>query len=92
MVLPVVILEATPTRVRLRLPRLKKLVETQEHLGFTFRVGDREQALCAAEDHDYFRCAQPWLQRFTSNEEYGRGFEDKVFPPHIPVEGQALMF
>jgi hypothetical protein len=86
-------LEAKPVRVVLHLPRLPGGPEKfGSEQGYVFRAGDSVETLYAAVVRDVDRYAQSWFQRFTSVGEVQRGFDDGTFAPHIPVEGQALIF
>lgn len=85
-------LETKPMGILLHLPKLGPHMADLEDQGYRFRAGGDEEALVSKVAADVARYAQPWFERFTSTEELRRGFEDKTFHPHLPVEGKALIF
>jgi hypothetical protein len=86
-------LEAKPIGVILHLPRLPAgLEKLSSEQGYVFRAGDSEEALYVAVLKDVVLYSQSWFQRFTSNSEVRRGFEDGTFATHLRVEDRALIF
>ena len=77
--------------VVLHLPKLPPMDEAREQ-GYIFQATDDEEALAATVVEDVIRYAQPLFQRFTSASELQRGFQDRTFKSHLPVEGQAWIF
>ena len=87
-----VTLEATPVSVLLHLPLMPvKMVDLSEQ-GYRIRAGGSEEALYGTVMGDVIRYAQPWFERFTTNNEVRQGFEDGTFKRHMPMGKQALVF
>jgi hypothetical protein len=87
-----VTLSAKPVRVVLHLPRIPARMEDLSKQGYVFRAGESEEALYLALIKDVIRYCQPWFQRFTTESEVRRGFEDGTFGKHLQVGDQALIF
>jgi len=85
-------IDAKPVGVILHLPRLPARMEDLQEQGYVFRAGDSEETLYAAIARDFTRYCQPWFQRFTSESEVRRGFEDGTFAPNLRVEDHILVF
>jgi hypothetical protein len=86
-----VTLEATPRSILLLLPKLPASMAEMSEQGYRIRAGGSEEALCSAVVADLIRYAQPWFERFTTNSEVQKGFEDGTFKRHVPMGKQVLI-
>ena len=84
-------LEATPRSILFDLPMLPASMAEMSEQGYRIRAGGREEALCSAVAADVIRYAQPWFERFTTNNEVQKGFEDGTFKIHVPMGKQVLI-
>jgi len=85
-------LEGKPVGVLLHLPRLPARMADLSEQGYVFRAGDDEQDFYAAVVKDIAGYSQTWFERFTSNSEVRRGFEDGTFAPNLPMKDKVLIF
>jgi hypothetical protein len=85
-------LEATPVSVLLHLPLLPASMKDMSEQGYRIKAQESEEALYGTVMGDVVRYCLPWFERFTTNEEVQRGFEDGTFKRHLPMGSQALVF
>jgi len=85
-------LEAKPLGVLLHLPRLPARMADLSNQGYVFRAGNDEETLYAAVVKDIAGYSQAWFERFTSDSEVRRGFEDGSFAPNLPMADKVLVF
>jgi hypothetical protein len=87
-----VTIEAKPMNLLLALPKLPPTLGEFREQGYVFRAGGDEEVLFGKVVEDVIRHARPLFERFTSNQEVQRGFDDGTFKRRVLVEGQALLF
>ena len=88
-----VTLEAKPTGVLVHLPKLASGAKafTGEQ-GYIFRAGDSDAPLYERVISDFETFARPWLERFTTIEEFRLGLEERVFARSLPSKEYFIVF